>query len=130
MSKITSSMLYNLAQCPHRVTLDLFGDYKDRAPRSPFVKLLWEKGTAFEKEVIEGLEVPFTDLSTFRGDEKERMTREAMDRDDDLIYSGRITVGDLVGEPDILRRHDNAYIAGDIKSGAGEEGAVRFRCQD
>jgi uncharacterized protein len=123
MSKITASMLYNLVQCPHRVTLDLFGDYKDRDPASPFVKLLWEKGTAFEKEVIEGLEMPFTDLSTFRGEEKERLTREAMERGDNLIYSGRITAGDLVGEPDILRRHDNAYISGDIKSGAGEEGS-------
>jgi predicted RecB family nuclease len=123
MSKITASMLYNLVQCPHRVSLDLFGNYEDRDPVSPFVKLLWEKGTAFEKEVIEGLEKPFTDLSAFRGEEKERMTREAMARGDDLIYSGRITAGDLVGEPDILRRHGNAYIAGDIKSGAGEEGA-------
>ena len=123
MSKITASMLYNLVQCPHRVMLDLFGDYEDRDPVSPFVKLLWEKGNAFEKEVIEGLEMPFTDLSKFRGAEKERMTREAMERADHLIYSGRITAGELVGEPDILRRHDNAYIAGDIKSGAGEEGA-------
>ncbi|MHC4322477.1 MAG: TM0106 family RecB-like putative nuclease, partial [Planctomycetota bacterium] len=123
MSKITASMLYNLVQCPNRVTLDLFGDFKDRDPVSPFVKLLWEKGNAFEKEIIEGLEISFTDLSKFKGEDKERMTREAMDRGDELIYSGRITAGDLVGEPDILRRHDNYYIAGDIKSGAGEEGA-------
>lgn len=116
-------MLYNLVQCPHRVTLDLFGNYKDRDPVSPFVQLLWDKGSAFEKEVIEGLETAFTDLSKFKGEEKERMTREAMERGDNLIYSGRITAGDLVGEPDILRRHGKFYIAGDIKSGAGEEGA-------
>lgn len=116
-------MLYNLVQCPHRVTLDLFGNFKDRDPVSPFVQLLWDIGSAFEKEVIEGLEAPYTDLSKFKGEDKERMTREAMERGDNLIYSGRITVGELVGEPDILRRHDNSYIAGDIKSGAGEEGA-------
>ncbi|MFV1976825.1 MAG: TM0106 family RecB-like putative nuclease [Candidatus Scalindua sp.] len=123
MSKIAASMLYNLVQCPNRVTLDLFGDFKDRDPISPFVQLLWDRGNAFEKEVIEGLETPFTDLSGFYGEEKERLTREAMERGDDLIYSGRITADDLIGEPDILRRHDNSYIAGDIKSGAGEEGA-------
>lgn len=123
MGKITASMLYNLIQCPHRVTLDLFGDYKARDPVSPFVQLLWEKGTAFEKEVIEGLDTHFTDLGTFRGDEKEARTKEAMARGDSLIYSGRIGAGDLVGEPDILRRHGTAYRAGDIKSGAGEEGA-------
>jgi len=123
MNKITASMLYNLVQCPHRVTLDLFGNYKDRDPVSPFVQLLWDKGSAFEKEVIEGLDTAYTDLSKFRGEEKEHMTHEAMKRGDNLIYSGRITAGDLVGEPDILRRHDNSYIAGDIKSGSGEEGA-------
>ncbi|UCD35338.1 MAG: TM0106 family RecB-like putative nuclease [Nitrospiraceae bacterium] len=123
MGRITASMLYNLIQCPHRVTLDLFGRYEDRDPVSPFVQLLWEKGTAFEKEVIDGLAMPFTDLSTFRGEEKEGMTKEAMERGDGLIYSGRITAGDLVGEPDMLRRQGSAYVAGDIKSGAGEEGA-------
>ncbi len=116
-------MLYNLVQCPHRVTLDLFGNYKDRNPVSPFVELLWEKGNAFEKEVIEGLETPFTDLSKFKGEEKEQDTREAIERGEDLIYSGRICFDDLVGEPDLLRRTDRGYVAGDIKSGAGEEGS-------
>src|ERR1019366_8621568 len=45
-----------------------------------------------------------------------------MERQEPLIYSGRITVGDLVGEPDLLRWAGHGYVAGDIKSGAGEEG--------
>ena len=47
--------------------------------------------------------MPVLDLSGFHGDEKERLTTEAMKRRQPLIYSGRITAGDLVGEPDLLR---------------------------
>ncbi|MDO9528112.1 MAG: TM0106 family RecB-like putative nuclease [Syntrophales bacterium] len=123
MSKpITASILYNLVQCPHRVSMDLFGDPALRDPINPFVQLLWERGNAFEQEVIEGLKLPFTNLHTYYGDEKERFTMEAMECGDNLIYSGRISADGLVGEPDILRRCGNGYIAGDIKSGEGEEG--------
>ena len=45
-----------------------------------------------------------------------------MERREPLIYSGRIRVDDLLGEPDLLRWEGNGYVAGDIKSGAGEEG--------
>jgi predicted RecB family nuclease len=58
------------------------------------------------------------------GEEKERRTMEALTRGDSLIYAGRIVRGDLVGEPDLLRRIRDHYIAGDIKSGAGLEGAT------
>ncbi len=119
---ITASMLYNFVQCPHRVSLDLYGDPATKDEVSVFVQLLWEKGNEYEKEVIENLDIPFTDLSSLRGDEKENATTEAMSRGDDLIYSGRIKDGNLLGEPDILRKQGDGYIAGDIKSGAGEEG--------
>jgi len=46
-----------------------------------------------------------------------------MDCGEPLIYGGRITVGDLLGDPDMLRKEGTGYIAGDIKSGAGEEAA-------
>ena len=38
---------------------------------SPFVRLLWERGTAYEKEVVSKLEDPFLDLSGFTEEEKE-----------------------------------------------------------
>ena len=54
--QITAAMLYDLVQCEHRPAMDLFGDPSKRNKISPFVRLLWEKGTAYEHEVIEELE--------------------------------------------------------------------------
>ena len=116
-------MLYDLVSCPHRVAMDLFADPAQRDAPNPFIQLLWEKGSLFEKQVIEELEVPFTDLSLQAGDEKERLTLEAMQRGDSLIYSGRIQAAGLLGDPDLLRKEgDGYYVAGDVKSGSGEEG--------
>ncbi len=120
---ITASMLYNLIQCPHRLNLDLHEDPAKRDVESKFVEFLWERGTLFEAEVMSKLRVPFVDYSSFPDEERERRTREAMDRKAKLIYGGRITFGDLLGEPDILRFDETkGYIAGDIKSGSGDEG--------
>lgn len=119
---ITAAMLYDLVQCPHRPAMDLFGDPAKRDEVNAFVQLLWEKGTLHEKEIIAGLRVPFLDLSTYAGAEKERLTLEAMARGEPLIYGGRISAADLLGDPDLLRWEDGGYVAGDIKSGAGEEG--------
>ena len=119
---VTASMLYDLETCPHRVSMDLYGDPADRDEVNPFVQLLWEKGSLFEHEVIAGLKIPFLDLSAYAGDEKERLTLEAMQRGEPLIYNGRIQEAGLLGDPDLLRKETGGYIAGDIKSGSGEEG--------
>jgi len=119
---ITASLLYNYLACPHRVFLDSFGNPALRDPISPFVQLLWDKGTIFEKEVIAGLGGPFVDLSGLAGAEKEAATRASIERGDTLIYSGRLTVDELLGEPDLLRKEGAGYVAIDIKSGGGLEG--------
>ena len=116
-------MLYDLVQCPHRPTMDLFGDPAQRDEVNAFVRLLWERGTAYEHEVIGHLTQPILDLSKYAGDEKERQTFEAMERGEPLIYSARLTADDLLGDPDLLRREGDGYVAGDIKSGSGEYGA-------
>ena len=121
-NKITAAMLYDLVQCTHRPAMDLFGDPAKQDEISPFVRLLWDKGTAYEHEVVDGLELPMLDLSRYAGDEKERRTLEAMQRGEPLIYSARIAADDLLGDPDLLRREGDGYVAGDIKSGSGEEG--------
>jgi predicted RecB family nuclease len=103
--------------------MDLYADPADRDDVSPFVQLLWDRGFAHEQAVIAALTVPFVDLSSFSGEEKERLTLEAMDRGEPLIYSGRISRDGLLGIPDLLRKEAGGYVAGDIKSGSGEEGA-------
>ena len=119
---ITASMLYNLVSCEHRLYLDTFGDISQCDEPNAFIQLLWEKGTLFEQAVIQKLDIPVLDLSHLRGDEKERGTREAIDQGVPLIYSGRLSVDHLLGEPDLLRKEGSGYVAGDIKSGSGEEG--------
>lgn len=119
---ITATMLYDYIQCPHRVTLDLFGDPGERDDISPFIKLLWEKGHTFENDVITGLNLPMTDLSRLKAEERETATTEAMVRGDDLIYAGRIREKNLLGIPDLLRKQENGYVPVDIKSGAAMEG--------
>ncbi len=56
---ITAAILYDLVQCPHRVTMDAFGNAADRDPVNAFVELLWKRGTAFEDEVIAELTESF-----------------------------------------------------------------------
>ena len=119
---ITASMLYDLVACPHRVSMDLFADPNQRDKVSPFVQLLWDRGIAHETDVVARMSQPFTSLVDLVGIEKEKATLEAMEREEPLIYGGRISIEDLLGEPDLLRREGSGYVAGDIKSGAGQEG--------
>jgi predicted RecB family nuclease len=124
LNTITPSLLYNHLTCQHRVTMDAFADPALRGEPSPFIQLLWERGSAVERDTMSGLGQPFLDLSGLHGDEKEAATRAALARGEPLIYSGRLSVDDLLGEPDLLRREPSSglYIAIDIKSGAGSEG--------
>ena len=66
---ITASMLYDLVFCEHRVTMDVFADPDIQDEANPFIQLLWEKGSLFEKEVMDNLKEPFLDLSIFSEDE-------------------------------------------------------------
>ena len=104
--------------------MDLFGNSAQRDAVSPFVQLLWERGVTHEAEIVLKIAVPFVDLSAHDGLQKEQLTLSAMERGEPLIYSGRISSDDLVGEPDLLEKKGNGYVAGDIKSGAGEEGST------
>lgn len=119
---ITGSMLYDLIACPHRVAMDLFEDPAKRDDVSPFVQLLWDRGAVHEDQIVAGLSVPYLDLSKSPSDEREMLTLAAMDLGEGLIYGGQISAGDLLGAPDFLRKESNGYVAGDIKSGSGDEG--------
>jgi predicted RecB family nuclease len=119
---VTAAMLYDLVACPHRVTMDLYADPAERDEPNAFVELLWERGSLYERGVITDHKDSLLDLSRFAGNEKEVRTSEAMQRGEPLIYGGRIQTEGLLGDPDLLRRQDSGYVAGDIKSGSGEEG--------
>jgi len=123
MMRITASMLYSYTTCPHRVFLDLYSDPADRDPVSPFVELLWERGHLFEARTIVELGIPFLNLQGVALEQREELTLRAMQQGESLIYGGRIAHGRLLGEPDLLRWSDSGYEPGDIKSGAGLEGA-------
>jgi hypothetical protein len=117
-------MLYDLVKLSSSGNDGPVANPSERDAVSPFLRLLWERGTAREKEVIAALKEPLLDLSATQPDEKEPLTLAAMDRGEALIYGGRSSSDDLIGEPDLLRKQENGYVAGDIKSGAGEEGAT------
>src|SRR3954447_2798305 len=106
---VTASVLYDLTQCPERVALDVFGDSRNRDAINPFVRLLWERGTLFERETIASLQLPFLDLSKTDEADRERLTLEAMVRGEPLIYGGRISADDLLGMPDLLRKETGGY---------------------
>jgi len=120
---ITASMLYDWMFCPHKVYSDLFGDKALKEQPNAFMKLLWEKGNLFETKTMNEIGILYTDLSHLNGKDREQATIDAMNRGDQLIYSGRIRYKNLLGIPDLLRRDKDGYLAGDIKSGAGDEGA-------
>jgi predicted RecB family nuclease len=121
-ARITASQLYSHLNCPHRVAMDAIGDPDLRDETSPFMQLLWERGLTHEHDLVARLGACL-DLSSLAGEAKESATREAIARREPLIYSGRLSVHALLGEPDLLRLEQGGYVAIDIKSGAGREGS-------
>ncbi len=120
---ITASQLYDHIACPRRVDLDAHRSKDERAELSPFIRMLWRRGASHEADVVAGLADGCVFLAGLSGEERERLTLQAMDGGAPLIHGGRITSGDLLGDPDLLVRRGDAYVAADIKSGRGDEGA-------
>ncbi|MES2096811.1 MAG: TM0106 family RecB-like putative nuclease [Pseudomonadota bacterium] len=118
---ITATQLYDHISCPHRVFLDRFGDQSGRDAVSPFVKMLWERGSVFERTVIDGLPEGSLLIDARDGD-RVAATLAAMDAGAPIIQGGRIAADDLLGDPDLLVRIGELYMPADIKSGRGEEG--------
>lgn len=119
---ITASMLYNFIECPERTARDLFADPALKDKENPFVTLLWERGTKYEAEVIQGLTADVPNLRPLKLDDRLSETLRLMKAKTPLIYGGRIQADNLLGEPDLLRYENGGYAPIDIKSGRGEEG--------
>jgi uncharacterized protein len=118
---ISATQLYDYVQCPHKVFMDAFGDPAKKDDTSPFVELLWEHGLIHENTIAAQLNIT-ANLKSTDAANRERETLAAAARHEHLIYGGRLTTGDSVGEPDLLECTDLGYVPGDIKSGAGTEG--------
>jgi len=118
---ISATQLYDYVHCSHRVFMDAFGDPAEQDETSPFVELLWDQGLIHESTIAVGLTIT-ANLRSIAVADRERETLAAMARREPLIYGGRLTAGDLVGEPDLLEWTDLGYMPGDIKSGSGFEG--------
>jgi predicted RecB family nuclease len=118
---ISATQIYDFVHCPHRVSLDLFGDPAIRDDPNAFVELLWKQGITHENDIVASLGITIN-LRIASVADRERETLSAMQSSAPLIYGGRILSGDLVGEPDLLELRNGKYIPGDIKSGSGFEG--------
>lgn len=119
---VTAAQLYDHVSCPRRVDLDAHADVAGRVEVSAFVRMLWERGSAHEADVVEALPGDAVRLAGLPGEERQRLTAEAMAAGAAIIHGGRIAADDLLGDPDLLLRRGDRYIAADIKSGRGEEG--------
>lgn len=120
---ITASNLYDYLQCKHRVWRDKHGPLDERNEEpNPFIELLWERGLNHEKEIVGNIG-KYSEIEGKDWDEKFKNTKKAMDEGAELIYQGVIIADDLLGIPDLLRKTPNGYVAVDIKSGRGREGA-------
>ncbi len=124
---VTASQLYSFLSCPPRVVMDAVGDPALRDAVSPFMQLLWERGTAHEKSLMAGVGAHFIDLSGLHGDAKERATREAIARGEPLIYGGRLSVSRVAwraGHPAARagRLRGHRHQVGRGKGGSEEEG--------
>jgi len=129
--RITASKLYNFIQCEHRVWRDQYGP-KDEiiTETNPFVQMLWDKGVAYEKEVILKMG-EYTDMSGIDFKYAAELTVVAMKKQTPLIYQGVLVYEDLMGIPDLLKlMPDGNYMPIDIKSGMGLEGVDEEKGDD
>lgn len=122
MPTISATQIYDFVQCPHRVTLDVYGDPGERDEPNAFVELLWKQGIDHEAAMLAQLGAIANLRSVQDVTGRERATMEAMLRKEPLIYGGRIVAEDMVGEPDLLELRNGLYLPGDIKSGSGLDG--------
>jgi predicted RecB family nuclease len=122
MPMLSASVLYNAVKCPQRVAMDAFADPGAKEPESEFVQMLWEQGTAYEARVLAAMEPPPLMLGDQTPAEREQATLDAIAARVPLIAGGRLRYREMVGEPDLLRLDDGAYIPVDIKAGGATDG--------
>jgi predicted RecB family nuclease len=121
--EVTASMFFKQLACPHWIYFDAFGDPAKKKELSDFQQRLLLQGLRHEEDVIADLDYVEVEKGMPREEraaETLRLMREGVER----IYHGVLVADDLVGEPDLLERRNDAssdlgayhYVAVDIKS--------------
>lgn len=115
---ITGVMLRDLVQCERRVHHDLHADPALRDGVSDFVRMLCDGGTVHEAAILAALPGVVLDLRTKPLARRASATLEVLGSTDaDWVVGARLELRDRVGHPDLLRREDRVWHAGDVKSG-------------
>ena len=125
VASISGSTLYDMVACEMRVAHDLRSDPERRDPVNQFVQLLWSGGAAHEAATLADVPGRVVDLRDAPARGRGAATVAALATDADIVLGGRLEIGDLVGMPDVIRRIDGAWRAGDVKSGDAFEAAGR-----
>ncbi len=119
---LSATQLADLTRCNHRVFLDANGDATERLPASPERQRVWQEGREHEARIVEGLAITRIAGATY--EERIAGTVALMRTGADLIYHALLASGDLVGEPDLLKRVDHTTVLGnfgyvpvDVKNG-------------
>ena len=117
VTPITASMMRDMTLCEHRLALDLHGDAAARDPVGAFTAMLWADGRDYEAAALAGMGDGAVDLRGLGASEREWLTASALDGGAALILGARLRHGDLLGDPDLLRRDGGSWWPGDVKSG-------------
>ncbi|MEA3249790.1 MAG: TM0106 family RecB-like putative nuclease [Patescibacteria group bacterium] len=120
--KVTGGMFVRYFSCPHWLYFDVYGDPAERSEPTSFAEMLIERGLIHEEKIINGLE--YESVGDGSLEERFERTVELMKRGVERIYHGILMDDDMVGEPDLLERSNDAasdfgeyhYSAVDIKS--------------
>ncbi|MEO8036802.1 MAG: TM0106 family RecB-like putative nuclease [Acidobacteriota bacterium] len=121
--------LANFVRCSHRVFLDTNGDRSAALPPSAELQRMWEEGRQHEEEIVGSLDAVAAEGTT--PDERRESTKRLMAAGVPLIYHATLQKGDLVGEPDLLKRIDGpsdlgtySYAPVDVKLGRATKTAT------
>lgn len=117
-ASISGTMLADLVSCERRVHHDLHTDAARRDAVSSFIRMLWEGGRRHEVGVLGALDGEIVDLREMPAAGRAAATLAALAGAADWILGGRLELDDRVGLPDLLRRVEGVWYAGDVKSGA------------
>ncbi len=119
--EITPRSAYFAKSCPQRVQLDVLWPCEP-LPDAPFLQKLVESGHEYEEETVAGLLEGVEGVTVVEAEDPEARewhTTRALADGARIVAGGRLPVdyeAHRVGEPDLLVRSGDGYLAVDVKS--------------